>query len=244
MPTEEKVRRVAELAERLESSAAVFLTEYRGLTVSEISELRRSLRDADASFSVVKNTIMERAATAAGRGELTTFLSGPSAVAFVDGDAVAAAKALTGIAKRFPALVLKGGWMDGRPLTADEANQLAELESREAMLSKIAGLAKTEMVRAASMFQAAQAQFLSLLEAYREKLPSAADDGSGGEAATSDVDDVSDDAPAPEAAADEHSASEEEAAPEEPPAQATGETAATEAGAPANDDQEATSEEE
>lgn len=171
MPTEEKVRRVAELAERIGSSAALFLTEYRGLTVSEISELRRSLREADASFSVVKNTIMERAASAAGREELTSFLSGPSAVAFVDGDAVTAAKALTGIAKRFPALVLKGGWMDGRPLTAEEARRLADLESREAMLSKIAGLAQMEMIRAATMFQSAQSRFLSLLDAYREQLP-------------------------------------------------------------------------
>lgn len=228
MPTEEKVRRVAELAERLESSAAVFLTEYRGLTVSEISELRSSLQDADASFSVVKNTIMERAATAAGRQELTTFLSGPSAVAFVDGDAVAAAKALTGIARRFPALVLKGGWMDGRPLTADEAKQLAELESREAMLSKIAGLAKMEMVRAASMFQAAQAQFLSVLEAYREQLPAvpSTEEGSGGGTEASEVDTPTDDAPSPELAAGEE------------PAPTNGDQEAT------NGDQEATSEEE
>jgi large subunit ribosomal protein L10 len=171
MPTEEKVRRVAELAERIGSSAALLLTEYRGLTVSEIAELRRSLAEAQASFSVVKNTIMQRAASAAGMEELGSLLSGPSAVAFVDGDPVAAAKALSGIAKRYPALVLKGGWMDGRALDADEAKRLADLESREVMLSKFAGMVQGEIARAASMFQAAQSRFLSLLEAYRGQLP-------------------------------------------------------------------------
>jgi large subunit ribosomal protein L10 len=172
VPTEEKVRRVAELAERIEASAALLLTEYRGLTVSEISELRRSLGEAATSFSVVKNTIMQRAASAAGMDDLAPLLVGPSAVAFVDGDPVAAAKALTGVAKRYPALVLKGGWMDGRALTAEEARRLADLESREVMLSKIAGVLQGEIARAASMLQAAQSRFLSLLEAYRAKLPS------------------------------------------------------------------------
>lgn len=172
MPTEEKVRRVAELTERIQSSTALLLTEYRGLTVSEISELRRSLHDADASFAVVKNTIMQRAVGAAGMDDLATLLSGPSAVAFVSGDPVTAAKALSGIARRYPALVLKGGWMDGRPLTADEARRLADLESRDVMLSKIAGLIQGEIARAASMFQAAQSRFLGLLEAYRGTLPS------------------------------------------------------------------------
>ncbi|HEX6843661.1 MAG TPA: 50S ribosomal protein L10 [Actinomycetota bacterium] len=171
MPNAEKVEKVAALKERIEGSTALLLAEYRGLTVSEISELRRSLREADTSFAVVKNTLMQRAAADAGIGELEQFLAGPSAVAFVSGDPVAAAKKIKAAAKLFPALVLKGGYMDGAVLDADGANSLADLESREVMLSKIAGMLKSEMSRAAAVFVGAQSKFLSLLEAYKEKLP-------------------------------------------------------------------------
>src|SRR5262245_35135495 len=170
MPRTEKLERVAELKQRIEGSAALLLTEYRGLTVSEITALRRSLRDADASFAVVKNTLMARAAADAGM-ELADLLTGPSAVAFVSGDAVTAAKQIKAATKLYPTLVLKGGFMDGQVLSAEDANRLADLETREVMLSKIAGLLKGEMSRAASTLQAAQSRFLSLLEAYREKVP-------------------------------------------------------------------------
>ena len=171
MPKQEKVERVAELKERIEGSGALLLTEYRGLTVSEISELRRSLAEGGASFAVVKNTLMQRAATAAGISELEPLLSGPSAVTFVDGDPVAAAKSVVKAQKLFPALILKGAYLDGRVLSAEEATSLADLESREVMLSKIAGLMKGEMSKAAALFQGAQSKFLSLLEAYKAKLP-------------------------------------------------------------------------
>ena len=170
MPRTEKLERVAELKQRIEGSNALLLTEYRGLTVSEITTLRRSLRDADASFAVVKNTLMRRAAAEAGL-ELADLLTGPSAVAFVDGDAVTAAKQIKAAAKQFPTLVLKGGFMDGQVLSADDANRLADLESREVMLSKIAGLLKGEMSRAASMFASVPSGFLSLLEAFKERMP-------------------------------------------------------------------------
>jgi large subunit ribosomal protein L10 len=170
MPKTEKLERVAALKQRIEGSNALLLTEYRGLTVSEIAALRRSLRDADASFAVVKNTLMQRAAAEAGL-ELADLLTGPSAVAFVGGDAVTAAKQIKAATKRFPALVLKGGFMDGQVLSADEANRLADLESREVMLSTIAGLLKGEMSRAASMFASVPSRFLSVLEAYRETIP-------------------------------------------------------------------------
>jgi large subunit ribosomal protein L10 len=106
--------------------------------------------------------------------ELEDLLSGPSAITFVDGDPVAAAKSVVKATKQFPALVLKGAYMDGKLLSADDAKALAELESREVMLSKIAGMLKSEMSRAAAMFQAGQSKFLSLLEAYKEKVPGAA----------------------------------------------------------------------
>jgi large subunit ribosomal protein L10 len=171
MPKQEKVERVAELKDRIEGSDALLLTEYRGLSVSEITELRRSLAEGGTRFQVVKNTLMRRAVTDAGVAELEVLLEGPSAVAFVEGDPVAAAKSVVDAAKKYPTLVLKGGFMDGKMLSADDAKALASLESREVMLSKIAGLMKSEMSKAAALFVGAQSKFLSLLEAYKEKVP-------------------------------------------------------------------------
>jgi large subunit ribosomal protein L10 len=171
MPKAEKLERVGELRKRIEGSDALLLTEYRGLTVSDITELRRSLAEGGTRFAVVKNTLMQRAAVGASIDELESLLDGPTAVAFVTGDPVAAAKKVVEAAKKFPALILKGGYMDGRMLSADEAKALADLESREVMLSKVAGLLKSEMSRAAAAFVSAQSKFLSLLEAYREKVP-------------------------------------------------------------------------
>ena len=183
MPNATKVERVAELKEQIEGANALLLTEYRGLTVEEITELRRSLREVDASLSVIKNTLMLRAANDAGLTELDELLAGPSAVAFIQGDVVAVAKKLKDASKQYPALVIKGGYMDGSVLDAAGASALAELESREVMLSKIAGLLKGEMSRAAAAFIAAQSQFLSLLEAYKEKLPAGDEPAAEAEAA-------------------------------------------------------------
>jgi large subunit ribosomal protein L10 len=172
LPSQEKVGRVSELSERIGGSVALLLTDYRGLTVSDIKEVRRSLAAGGASFSIVKNTLMERAVTKEMAG-LLELLTGPTAVAFVSGDPVAVAKGVVDASKKFPALVLKGAFLDGRVLSADDAKALADLESRDVMLSKIAGMIKSEITRAASMFQATQAKFLSVLEAYKEKVPSA-----------------------------------------------------------------------
>ena len=120
---------------------------------------------------MVKNTLMRRAVNDAGVAELEPMLEGPSAVAFVEGDPVAAAKSVVDAAKKFPTLVLKGGFMDGKLLSAADAKALASLESREVMLSKIAGLIKSEMSKAAAMFVGAQSKFLGVLEAYKDKLP-------------------------------------------------------------------------
>ena len=171
MPSTQKIERVAELKGEIEGSAALLLTEYRGLTVSEITELRKSLRDGGARFAVIKNTLMRRALEQTDAAQLGSLFDGPSAVAFVHDDPVTAAKSVTTAARRFPALVLKGGFVEGRVLSADEAKALADLESREVMLSKLAGLAKSEMARAAAAFQAAQARFVLLLEAFTAKVP-------------------------------------------------------------------------
>ncbi len=215
MPKQEKVERVAELTRRIEGSDALLLTEYRGLTVSEITELRRSLGEGGTRFQVVKNTLMRRAVNDAGVAELESLLEGPSAVAFVEGDPVAAAKSVVDAAKQYPTLVLKGGFMDGKMLSADDAKALASLESREVMLSKIAGLMKSEMSKAAALFVGAQSKFLSVLEAYKEKVP--------GEV-------VDDDASSSAADAAESSAA-DSAAPGDDPAEAEATDEATEAAA-------------
>jgi large subunit ribosomal protein L10 len=171
VPKAEKIERVAELTERIRGSEALLLTEYRGLTVADVTDLRRSLAEGDTRFSVVKNTLMRRAAADAEIAELVALLEGPTAVAFVAGDPVAAAKRVVDAQKRFPTLVLKGAWMEGKLLSADEAKELADLESREVMLSKIAGLLKGEITRMASALQALPSRFAGLLDAYREKVP-------------------------------------------------------------------------
>jgi large subunit ribosomal protein L10 len=170
----EKVEKVARLKERIDGSEALLVADYRGLTTSDVMELRRNLVQAGTRFAVVKNTLMKRAVEESGISEVSGLLEGPTAVGFVEGDAVAAAKQLVDAARRFPALELKGAWVEGRLLGPAEAQTLATLESREAMLSKVAGLAKAEMSKAAAMFQTLQGRFLGLLEAYRDKLPAAA----------------------------------------------------------------------
>lgn len=180
MPSAEKLERVAALKERIRGSQALLLAEYRGLSVHDATELRRSLGET-AGFTVVKNTLMKLAAGEAGIADLGRLLKGPTAVAFVAGDPVSAAKKVVEAANRFPSLVLKGAYLEGRVLSADEAQGLATLESREVMLSKVAGMLGSEMSRAAAMFRALQGRFLGLLEAYREKVPAEAPAGEGEE---------------------------------------------------------------
>ena len=152
----EKTEKVAVLKERIAASQALLLTDFRGLTVSDASELRRSLMDAGTRFAIVKNTLMKRAAEEAGIEALEAILQGPTAVAFVAGDPVGAAKKVVEAARRFPTLVLKGAYLEGKVLTAEEAQALATLESREVMLSRVAGMLKAEMSRAAATFQVIQ----------------------------------------------------------------------------------------
>jgi large subunit ribosomal protein L10 len=171
MPKAEKLERVAELKARIEGAQALFLSDFRGLTVGESGELRRSLSAAGAKFSVVKNTLMRLAANDAGVAELEGLLEGPTAVTFVEDDPIAAAKSLVDAARKYRTLVLKGAYLEGRVLSSEEAQSLATIEPRDVLLAKMAGLAKAEMSRAAYMFNALQSRFVSLLEAYREKLP-------------------------------------------------------------------------
>ncbi|MEZ3160561.1 50S ribosomal protein L10 [Microbacterium sp. BWT-B31] len=169
----QKEASVAELTKNFENSTAVLLTEYRGLTVKQLKELRNSIRQ-DAEYAVVKNTLTKIAANNAGITALDDDLKGPSAVAFVHGDPVAVAKGLRAFAKAHPLLVIKGGFFDGNPLSADEVNKLADLESREVLLAKLAGAMKATMTKAAYVFNALPSKAVRTVDALREKQESAA----------------------------------------------------------------------
>jgi large subunit ribosomal protein L10 len=185
MARADKVAAVAELRSAFESSSGAVLTEYRGLTVAQLSELRRSLGE-NARFAVVKNTLTKIAAREAGVAEqLDELLQGPSAIAFVSGDVVEAAKGLRDFAKTNPHLVIKGGVLDGKALTPDEITQIASLESREVLLAKLAGAMKASMGNAAAVFNALPVKAAQLAEALRVKREeSEASSGAATEATT------------------------------------------------------------
>ena len=153
MARPEKTAAVAELVEDFKSAQATFLTEYRGLTVTSLKELRRSL-GSETKYSVVKNTLTKIAAKDAGVDIDEALLAGPSALAFIKGDPIAAAKSLKTFQKENPALVIKGGIYEGKRVTAADIMQLADLESREVLLSKLAGAMKASMAKAAQVFDA------------------------------------------------------------------------------------------
>jgi large subunit ribosomal protein L10 len=184
MPRPEKVQAVAEIKEKIEDADAVFLTEYRGLSVKEIQELRRNLRDAGAEYRVVKMSLARIASGEVGVEGLEEYLYGPTAMAFVHGDPVAPAKALKDFAKTHDVLVLKAGLLGGNLLTPEEVSRLADIEPREVLLAKIAGAMKAPLFKAAGMFASfnrdAASMFSQLLDKKEsgEFLP----EGSGSEA--------------------------------------------------------------
>jgi large subunit ribosomal protein L10 len=164
----DKATAVAELTDNFRDSAATVLTEYRGLTVKQLTELRRSLGQ-QAKYSVAKNTLAKRAAGDAGIEGLDALFTGPTALAFVKGDVVDAAKALRAFAKANPVLVIKGGVFEGKAISAEDVNKLADLESREVLLAKLAGAMKGNLSKAAATFQAPLSQAVRLVDALRDK---------------------------------------------------------------------------
>jgi large subunit ribosomal protein L10 len=168
MARPDKAAAVAELTEQFRESNAVVLTEYRGLTVAQLKQLRRAL-SGNATYAVVKNTLTSIAAKQAGVPVSDEHLAGPSAIAFVTGDPVEAAKGLRDFARANPALVIKGGVLEGRALTAEDITKLADLESREVLLAKTAGVLKATLFQAAYLFTAPAAQAVRTIEALREK---------------------------------------------------------------------------
>src|SRR6201991_4845685 len=168
MARPDKVAAVEEITERFRGASASVITEYRGLTVAQLSELRKAL-GGSASYRIAKNTLVKRAAADAGVDGIDELLVGPTAIAFVTGEPVDAAKALRNFAKDNKGLVIKGGVMDGRPLSTDEVNKLADLESRDVLLAKLAGAMKGNLSKAAGLFQAPLSQVARLAAALQEK---------------------------------------------------------------------------
>jgi large subunit ribosomal protein L10 len=172
MARAEKVAAVAEITERFQNSSGAVLADYRGLTVAQLAELRRALGE-QATFSVVKNTLTKIAADQAGLTEqLGALLAGPSAIAFIGGDVVEAARGLRDFARANPALVIKGGVIDGKAMAPAEIGRLADLESREVLLAMLAGAMKASMAHAAATMAALPTQMARLaaaLQAQREE---------------------------------------------------------------------------
>lgn len=154
MARPEKVAAVAEIRERLADSDAAVLTEYRGLKVSELADLRGALRPAGTDFKIFKNTLARRAAEEQGLADLVPMLEGPTAIAFIKGDAVVAAKALRDFGKTNAALVVKGGLLGTRVLNPSDVNALADVEPREVLLARLAGGFQAPLTKAAGLFQA------------------------------------------------------------------------------------------
>jgi len=214
MARPDKAAAVAELTDAFRGSSAAVLTEYRGLTVAQLKELRRSLA-GNATYAVVKNTLTKIAAREAGVETLEPLLEGPSAIAFVTGDPVEVAKSLRSFGREHPLLVVKGGVLDGRAISADEVKKLADLESREVLLAKFAGGLMAPAQQLVQVLAAPLAQFARLLGALEAKAqadPSILAGGAGTPAAAEE-------APATAAASDEAPAEAEEAPAEAPAAE-------------------------
>jgi large subunit ribosomal protein L10 len=174
-PAADKVAAVAEITAEFRDASAMVVTEYRGLSMKQLSQLRRSL-GSDVNYTVAKNTLVKRAAADAGVEGLDDLLVGPTAIAFVSGEPVDAAKALRDFQRDNRQLVVKGGYMEGRALSAAEIDQLADLESREVLLGKLAGAMKGNLAKAAGLFNAPASQIARLAQALQDKR---AQEGSG-----------------------------------------------------------------
>ncbi|MGH3687275.1 MAG: 50S ribosomal protein L10 [Pseudonocardiaceae bacterium] len=168
MARPDKVEAVADIAEEFRSATATVVTEYRGLSMTQLTNLRRSL-GTDTTYRVAKNTLVTRAARDAGVEGLDELFIGPTAIAFVHGEPVLAAKALRDFAKDNNALVIKGGYLDGRALTVAEVTRMADLESREVLLAKLAGAMKANLSKAARLFAEPASQVARLAAALRDK---------------------------------------------------------------------------
>ncbi len=222
MARPDKAAAVAEIVDSFNDSTGAVLTEYRGLTVKQLQDLRRALGE-NANYAVVKNTLTKIAAKQAGVDGVDDLLNGPTAIAFINGDLVEAAKGLRDFAKANPALVVKGGYVDGAPMGAAEIAKLADLESREVLLGKLAGAMLASLSQAVYLLNAPLAQaarVVGALEAKAQQDPSILNGGAGEPAVPAEdaapEDAAPADAPAPEDTPQDAPVSEE--TPEDAPA--------------------------
>ena len=208
MARAEKTAAVAEIVDSFNDSAGAVLTEYRGLTVKQLQDLRRALGE-NANYAVVKNTLAKIAATEVGIEGFDDLLTGPTAIAFINGDVVEAAKGLRDFAKANPALVIKGGVLDGKPLGAAEVAKLADLESREVLMGKLAGAMLASLSQAVYLLNAPIAQAARLagaLQAKAEQDPSILAGGATQSEDTAPAAPAAEDAPVEEAPSSEEAA--------------------------------------
>jgi large subunit ribosomal protein L10 len=168
MARSDKVNAVDEIADRFTTATAAVVTEYRGLTTAQLGRLRSSLGE-DTTYRVAKNTLVKRAAEQSGVTGLDDLFEGPTAIAFIQGEPVDATKTLRDFAKDNNALVIKGGYMDGRPISVSEVEALADLDSREVTLSKLAGAFKGKLNQAAALFAAPASKMARLAAALEDK---------------------------------------------------------------------------
>ncbi len=227
-PRPEKVAVVTEVRERLQSSNGALLTEYRGLKVSDLATLRRSVGDAGGEYRIFKNTLVRRAANELNLTDLEPMLVGPTAVAFVDGDAVAVAKVLRDFARTNPNLTIKGGLLGTTVLSAADAGALADVAPREVILAQLAGALAAPLQKMAGLLQALPRNFaygLSALVAKRssEAPPAPAAEAPQAEAPAAEAPDAeAPEAEVPEAEVPEAEAPQSEATPSETSEQAEG----------------------
>jgi large subunit ribosomal protein L10 len=216
MARADKQAAVAEIVDSFNDAAGAVLTDYRGLTVKELQDLRRSLGE-HADYAVVKNTLAKLAASEAGMAGFDELLVGPTAIAFLKGDVVEAAKGLRDFAKANPALIIKGGYLDGKAIDAKEVAKLADLESRDVLLGKLAGAMLASLQNAVFLLNAPLAQaarVVGALQAKAEQDPSILAGGAAQENGISPVEPAAEEAPEAPGAA-------EESTPDESPAEET-----------------------
>ena len=202
MARPDKVAVVDEVRDKLRDADAAVLTEYRGLTVSELAQLRGTLRPTSTEYKVFKNSLARRAAEAAGLAELLPLLEGPVAIAFVHGDAVIAAKALRDFGRTNPALVIKGGLLGPRVLSGAEVESLAEIQPRDVLLARLAGGFQAPLTKAAGLFQAFTRNLAYGLQAYIDQRVEAGEPAAPAAAPETTVAETTTD-PTPPPAADE-----------------------------------------
>jgi large subunit ribosomal protein L10 len=180
---QEKTAAVAAITERFQGSSAAVLTEYRGLSMAQLTQLRRSLGDG-TTYAIVKNTLTRLAASEAGFPVPDELLTGPTAIAFISGDPVEAARGLRDFSRTNPLLVIKGGVLDGKALSPEEVRRLADVEPREVLLSRLAGAMQGSLAKAAGLFQAPLSQVARLAAALQEKKAEGGDAPAGTDTTT------------------------------------------------------------